>query len=77
MTKFAMVGIFLFIPLVMCRASIKVEQLLDKVTSRVLGQHEISQTRKMVSQLKRFSRSAVIEKQINQGKKPKDKSRII
>ena len=69
MTKFAMVGIFLFIPLVMCRASIKVEQLLDKVTSRVLGQHEISQTRKMVSQPKRFSRSAVVEKQINQGKK--------
>ena len=68
MTKFAMVGIFLFIPLtlVMCSTSIKVGHFLGgEVSSRVLGSEGTLHTK--FPKTKSISSHGKLEKQADQG----------
>ena len=69
MTKFAMVGIFLFIPLtlVMCSTSIKVGHLrAGEVSSRVLGNDEMLQN--IIPNNQGISTYRKLEKQADQGR---------
>ena len=78
MTKFAMVGIFLFIPLtlVLCSTSIKVGHLrAGEVSSRVLGNDEMLQN--TIPHNQGVSSYGKLEKQADQGKRLIPKNNFI